>query len=123
MKKSPRGRRATIAGVAVAAAAVVLATATPSFANETVTTYGTDTLRDCYHPSKQPYPSTSCTAIGSVSGSIRLVCQYSGQNINGDVYWDYVLAGSSEGYVADYWVDTAATAAPWRDYNVPICSY
>ncbi|WP_333768486.1 hypothetical protein [Streptomyces sp. IBSBF 2435] len=124
MNKFLRSRHTAAVAVTVAAAtAAVLAVATPSFANEDATTYGSVTLRDCYHPSKQAYPSTSCTAIGTISGAVRLVCQYPGQSISGDSYWDYVLYGSSQGYVSDEYVKTQATAAPWRDYNVPICSY
>ncbi|MEU1404095.1 hypothetical protein ABZ471_17275 [Streptomyces sp. NPDC005728] len=134
--QSPRTRKrprlAMIAALAAAVAGLTLAAGTPASATQNVTIGSSSvSVRDCYHPGKQPYPSTSCTYKTTLEAglAVRLVCQYAGQNISGDSYWDYVLYpatsnhGSGEGYVSDWYVNTGVTSAPYRDYNVPLCSY
>lgn len=141
---SPQGTRAarrtrravrrgtTLAALAMAAIGGMLFTGAPAFANQSVSIAGSAvSVRDCYHPSKQPYPSTSCTYQATLEAGlgVRLVCQYAGQSISGDVYWDYVLYpatgshGAGEGYVSDWYVNTGVPNPPYRDYNVPICAY
>jgi hypothetical protein len=132
------GRRAVIlSGLLAAAALPALAVAGPAAASvrpnsQIVSIGGTAvSVRDCYHPSKQPYPSTSCTFQATLEAGLQvtLVCQYAGQSISGDAYWDYVLYpatashGSGQGYVSDWYVNTGISSAPYRDPNVPLCSY
>jgi hypothetical protein len=101
---------------------------TAKLANQTVTISTTisPALRDCYHPSKQPYPKTACTFRFYVptGTTVNLVCQYSGEKIGDDYYWDYIeVPGRGYGYVTDEYVNTGVTSPPYRDYNVPLCSY
>jgi hypothetical protein len=132
-----RGRRRGLVAALVAAfaAAVTLASGGPASASTQGVWIGQDRLsvRDCYHPYKQPYPSQSCTYQATLENGlgVTLVCQTAGQGIGpqNDVYWDYVVYpatgghGSGEGYVADWYVDTNVPNPPFRDWNVPLCSY
>jgi hypothetical protein len=132
-KRTRRIRRRVLLGLlASATIGATLAAGTPAFATTSVVIGGSAvSVRDCYHPSKQPYPSTSCTYQATLEAGlgVRLVCQYAGEGISGDAYWDYVLYpatashGSGEGYVSDWYVNTGVTSAPYRDYDVPLCSY
>lgn len=135
--KTPlRKRRGVLFGLlATASVAAMLAAGTPASAATQGVRIGNDNLsvRDCYHPYKQSYPSQSCTFQATLEAglAVTLVCQTAGQGIGpqNDVYWDYVVYpataghGSGEGYVADWYVNTNVPNAPFRDYNVPLCSY
>jgi hypothetical protein len=128
-KRRRRSRRGLLLGLAAAgAAAATLAVSTPAFATVNVSIWNANAnVRDCYHP-WQPYPNTGCTSQATLEAglSIRLVCQYAGQTVSGDPYWDYVLYpatashGAGEGYVSDSLVYTGYAS---RDSQVPICSY
>ena len=75
-------------------------------------------LRDCYHPVVQA-PSTSCTLVKYVPTgiSVHVVCQRSGQNINGNAVWDYVVYPGGEGYMTDYYLITGYNGfIPGVDY-------
>lgn len=63
-------------------------------------------LRDCYHPVQTP--STSCGLVKYVptGTAVHVVCQRSGQNINGNSVWDYVVYSGGEGYMSDYYLFT-----------------
>lgn len=78
-------------------------------------------IRDCYHPSTQLPPSTICTFHASLSAgtAVHIVCQRSGQNINGDAVWDYVTYSGGEGFAADYYINTGY--ASWIP-GIDICS-
>lgn len=83
-------------------------------------------LRDCYHPSKQPYPNQNCTLINYLArgSTVTLVCQTAGQTIGNDSYWDYVQTGYGYGYVTDEYVNNPyAPNPPFRDASVPLCNY
>lgn len=124
-----RRRRGLLLGLAAAGAAVAtLAVGTPAFATTNVSIWNADAnVRDCYHPA-QPYPSTSCAPQTTLEAGlgVRLVCQYAGQTVSGDPYWDYVLYpatsrhGAGEGYVSDSLVYTGYGS---RDPQVPICTW
>lgn len=132
----PRRRRKVLgtATIAAALAGSVLAAGPASAATQQVVIGGTPvSVRDCYHPTKQPYPSTNCTYQATLEAGLHvtLVCQTAGQGIGSgnDYYWDYVLYGatgshgSGEGYVSDWYVNTNVPNYPYRDYNVPLCTY
>ncbi|MFI0938675.1 hypothetical protein [Streptomyces sp. NPDC021020] len=122
-------RRGLLLGLAAAGAATaVLAVGTPAFATTDVTIWDANAnVRDCYHP-PQSYPSTSCAPQATLEAwlPVRLVCQYPGQTVSGDPYWDYVLYpatsahGAGEGYVSDSLVYTKFGT---RDPQVPICTW
>ena len=146
MEKISR-RVSAVGGLVLAAALPALIAAAPASAqdepagaspavvrplNQIVSIGGTSVaVRDCYHPSKQTYPSQSCTFQATLEAGLQvtLVCQYSGQGIYGDYYWDYVLYpatgshGSGQGYTSDWYVNTGIPNAPYRDPSVPLCSY
>ena len=123
-----RGRRLliTTGAVGAAAAALLAVTATEASASSLPVKIGGTSVsqRDCYHPSKQPYPSTSCSLMQTIPAGtpVVLVCQEDGQNISGDVWWDYVktLAGVY-GYVSDFYVNTGTSA--YRVPGVDYCNY
>ena len=112
--------------VAAPAQAAPAAVAMPLNHTVYVSTSISPALRDCYHPTKQPYPNTNCTlrfylALGS---PVTLVCQYPGQTVGNDSYWDYVQTGNGYGYVTDEYINNpSAPYPPFRDGSVPICSY
>jgi hypothetical protein len=83
-------------------------------------------LRDCYHPTKQPFPNTNCTLRFYLTpgSAVTLICQYPGQQVGNDSYWDYVQTGNGYGYVTDWYINNpSAPSAPYRDTSVPICNY
>lgn len=118
----------TTSVVGVTAATLLTANATSASASAQ-TAYIVSTSvsqRDCYHPTKQPYPSTSCTFIQTIPAGTRvsLVCQHEGQTIGDDVWWDYVLTpGGVYGYVSDWYVNTGPAGSPYRVPGVDYCNY
>jgi hypothetical protein len=113
------------AGLTVAAVGAALAmSAAPAMASWQSANIGNSavSLRDCYHPSKAPQPSQSCTFLKYVPAgtAVHIVCQHSGQNIYGDPVWDYISYSGGEGYVADYYVYTGY--ANWIP-GVDVCNY
>ncbi|MDQ1743855.1 MAG: hypothetical protein QOE23_2194 [Pseudonocardiales bacterium] len=117
-------RAAKLSAVAATAAASVLTIgAQPAFASwQAAYTWTTVTLRDCYHPSKAAQPSTSCTAITVLptNTNLHIICQHSGQTIDGDPVWDYVDTPYGQGYVTDAYVRTGY--ANWIP-GVDVCNY
>ncbi|MEU2552377.1 hypothetical protein ABZ589_11965 [Streptomyces sp. NPDC013313] len=128
---APRRRRhrGLLLGLATTGVALAtLAVGTPAFATTSVSIWNANAnVRDCYHP-PQSYPSTNCTVQATLEARlpVRLVCQYPGQTVSGDAYWDYVLYpatsghGAGEGYVSDSLVYTGYGS---RDPQVPICTW
>jgi hypothetical protein len=123
-----------VVSLLVAITGLSVAVATPALANATVYVGGSGVaVRDCYHPYKQQYPSTSCTYQASLEAhlTVRLVCQTAGQGVGSgnDYYWDYILYpatanhGSGEGYASDWYINTNIYNYPYRDYDVPLCNY
>jgi hypothetical protein len=55
----------------------------------------------------------------SAGTAVHIVCQRSGQNINGDAVWDYVTYSGGEGFAADYYINTGY--ASWIP-GIDICS-
>ena len=101
------------AGVLAAAGALVLGAtgvANASWHGATVGGWSTGgvNLRDCYNPTVQLPPSTSCTYVKTVAPgtSVHVVCQRAGQNISGNNVWDYIVYPGGEGFMADYYVNT-----------------
>jgi hypothetical protein len=120
-----RLRRTATATALAAGTAAALLTVTTGAAQ--ASWYGASisssvTLRDCYHPSKAPQPSQSCTAIKTVPGGtpVHIICQHSGQNIYGNPVWNYISYSGGEGYVADYYTNTGY--ANWIP-GVDVCNY
>ena len=126
-----RARQLLIKTGVVGAAMASLLTATAATASaSSQTAYISNTTspaqRDCYHPTKQPQPSTSCKFIQSLPTGLRvsLVCQHEGQTIGDDYWWDYVLTpGGVYGYVSDYYVNTGPAGSPYRVPGVDHCNY
>ncbi|MEU1606392.1 hypothetical protein [Micromonospora matsumotoense] len=127
---SPRtgGRLRRVATAATLAAGTAAALLTVTTGPAQASWYGANigntavTLRDCYHPSKAPQPSQSCTAIKTVPAgtAVHIICQHSGQDIYGDPVWNYISYSGGEGYVADYYTYTGY--ANWIP-GVDVCNY
>ena len=112
--------------VGTAVASLLMATEAGASASSQTAYIGSSSTnqRDCYHPTKQPYPSTSCKLIQTIPAGTRvsLVCQHEGQIIGNDVWWDYVLTpGGVYGYVSDWYVNTGYSS--YRVPGVDYCNY
>jgi hypothetical protein len=106
-----------LAACSVAAALVAIG-ATPASASwYGATTGGTGAnIRDCYHPTVNLPPNTSCTFRASVAAwtGVRIVCQRQGQSVSGYYgttdLWDYVVweggSGRPEGFASDANINT-----------------
>lgn len=124
--RHPRRLSVKVGTIAAAAAALVAVTAAEAQASSYPVKIGNSsvTLRDCYHPVKQPQPSQSCTAQATLPAGtpVTLICQHEGQSIYGDVWWNYVLTpNNGYGYVSDYYVNTGQSA--YRVPGVDYCNY
>jgi hypothetical protein len=55
---------------------------------------------------------------------VTLICQYPGEAVGDDSYWDYVQTGAGYGYITDEYVNNPyAPNPPYRDSSVPLSSY
>jgi hypothetical protein len=76
------------------------------------TTNAAVNLRDCGDSDNYCKPSTYCAnncccpVIKTLpqGSSVSILCKVTGQSINGDATWLYVKAGTTYGWVADYYV-------------------
>jgi hypothetical protein len=109
---NPRNKKRLIRVLSVTgtAGAVLAGTVTAAQASWYTAYVGSSgvNVRDCYHPSVNLPPSTSCTYQATLgSGTqVHIVCQRAGQNIGGDNVWDYVTYSGGEGFAADYYINT-----------------
>ncbi|MFK3979663.1 hypothetical protein ACI2K4_04710 [Micromonospora sp. NPDC050397] len=125
--RAPRRIATLLATLLLASTGLVGTTAGPASASWYGATVGSWTpnpgvaLRDCYHPTVQLPPGTYCTEIRRIpkNTGVHIVCQRSGQNIDGNNVWDYVVYSGGEGFVADYYMNTGH--ANWIP-GVDICS-
>ena len=125
--RSPRRhwrKAAKVTAIAATATASLLTVgAQPAFASwHAGYTWTSVTLRDCYHPTKAAQPSTSCTAkvVLPPNTNLHIICQHSGQTIDGNPVWDYVDTAYGQGYVTDAYVRTGY--ANWIP-GVDVCIY
>ena len=100
-------RAASVVGVAGAIAIGSVTAAQASWFSASVGGGGVN-VRDCYHPTVNLPPSTSCTYQTWLSPGtpVHIVCQRAGQDINGDNVWDYITYSGGEGFAADYYINT-----------------
>ncbi|MEV6521648.1 hypothetical protein AB0M43_06915 [Longispora sp. NPDC051575] len=114
-------RRMSTAAVIATCLAMPLTVATPAHASwhSAYTTVADVAVRDCYHPEPQP-PSQYCNLQKRLpqGTSLHVVCQRQGQNIYGNVWWDYVVHSAGEGYASDYYVYTGVDG---RHPNIDLC--
>lgn len=112
---------ARLAAVVAVGATVLSLTAAPAHASWHAANVGGSgvNVRDCYHPTKPPWPGTSCRLQATLAPgtAVHVVCQYVGELVNGDTIWDYIVYPGGEGYAADYYIDTHTTwyRMPWVD--------
>jgi hypothetical protein len=71
------------------------------------------------------FPSTSLTPVACVGygAFVHVICWYSGQSINGDVYWDRLLEYTTDSYAgiaADFYINTGSYNP--NDVGIPPCS-
>lgn len=115
--KSTKTRRRLVRGTGVAALAgglLVTAVGPAQASWQSATVYNPDNstpyvyVRDCYHPSTNLPPNTTCTYQTTLYNGtpVHVVCQRSGQTINGDSVWDYIVYNGGEGFATDAYINT-----------------
>ncbi|MEC3978183.1 hypothetical protein [Amycolatopsis sp. H20-H5] len=123
-KARRRPWRGRVVGIVAASMLLMMGVATGANASSYPVHVGSTSvsLRDCYHPAKQPYPKQTCTFQATLPAGLNmtLICQHDGQDISGDPVWDYVSTPYGYGYVSDYYVSTGYSS--WVP-GVNYCQY